>query len=241
MVSMAKLMVGIPGWLVGAALLCTPLAAVQAQTQDDVRLAGVVGDELTGTPVAAARVTLVGTDIETLSRPNGAFVFADVPLGPATVRVEAPGYPTMVQQVFVREDAVVFVQFILPSVAAFLDEIFVLSERVDGGAGITETRTAADLLAGKMPGVSSNSGMVGLNLQSIQLRGVSSISVRHEPDIFLDGVRLAGSFGDALQLLAQIPANDVRDIRILRGPAAAFLQGSADGAIFVRTRSGPDD
>jgi outer membrane receptor protein involved in Fe transport len=52
---------------------------------------------------------------------------------------------------------------------------------------------------------------------------------------------MAGDFRDALHRLQQIPASDVKDIQILRGPVAAFLQGSADGAIFIRTRSGPDE
>ena len=40
--------------------------------------------------------------------------------------------------------------------------------------------------------------------------------------------------------LANIPASDVKQIRILGGPTTAFLQGSANGAIHVETKSGPD-
>ena len=69
----------------------------------------------------------------------------------------------------------------------------------------------------------------------------SAISLGGEPDIYLDGVRMAGGFGEALSLLRQIPASDVRDIQILRGPAAAFLHGSADGVIHVRTKSGRNE
>ena len=39
----------------------------------------------------------------------------------------------------------------------------------------------------------------------------------------------------------KIPAEHVSQIRVLRGPAAAFAQGSPNGAIFVETRFGPDD
>jgi hypothetical protein len=204
-----------------------------------VRLAGVVADEATWTPVAAAKITLLGTDLEALSEANGNFTLLDAPLGPATVKVEAPGYVTMVQRVDIRADAVVFVQFILPGVHALLDEILVAGTRPQPGV-LVETRTAADLLAGKLPGVASNSGMVGLNLQAVRLRGVNSFTIQGEPEIYLDGVRMAGGFGDALRTLQQIPATDVRDIQILRGPTAAFIAGSVDGAILVRTKGGPN-
>ena len=44
--------------------------------------------------------------------------------------------------------------------------------------------------------------------------------------------------GPTARRAAIVPSN-VRQIRILRGPAAAFLEGSANGAIYVETKSGP--
>ncbi len=46
--------------------------------------------------------------------------------------------------------------------------------------------------------------------------------------------------GQALEVLRQIPASDVKDIQVLRGPAAAFIQGSANGAILIETKFGLD-
>jgi len=211
-----------------------PLAA-----QEPVRLAGVVADEATWTPIASATVVLVESGLETKSAANGTFAFADAPVGPATVRVDAPGFATMVQEVTVTEDGVVFVQFILPSMSAFLEEILVVG-RAEKGAPLSETKTAADLLAGQLPGVGSGTGMVGRNLMSVQLRGVSSFTAQKEPDVFLNGVRVGGSFEDALGTLQKIPASDVKEIRLARGPASAVQQGSADGAIYITTKSGAD-
>ncbi|MDH3205603.1 MAG: TonB-dependent receptor [Gemmatimonadota bacterium] len=227
--------------LLSSASLLMALGPSLAVAQEEVLLAGVVAAEDTSTPVASATVTLIGTDLETHSLANGTFAFTDAPLGPVTVKVEAPGFATMVQEVVLSADAVVFMQFILPSLHAFLDEILVVGQRSSTGSTLSETRTAADMLAGQIPGISGNSGIVGLTLSTVHLRGVSSISIQSEPDLFLNGVRMAGSFGDALQLLQMIPASDVKDIRILRGPTAAFLHGSADGAIHIRTRSGPEE
>jgi outer membrane receptor protein involved in Fe transport len=226
--------------LIGSSLPAL-VGAPTAAAQEEVLLAGVVADEATWTAVGSAKVTLVGTDLETLTLKNGTFALADAPLGPVSIKVEAPGFVSVVQEVVIRDGAVVFVQFALPSVHALLDDILVVGHRGGTGRGLSESKTAADLLAGQIPGIHAGSGVVGLTLAQVQLRGVSSITLQGEPDIFLDGVRMAGDFRDALHRLQQIPASDVKDIQILRGPVAAFLQGSADGAIFIRTRSGPDE
>ena len=76
-----------------------------------------------------------------------------------------------------------------------------------------------------------------MNASPVLLRGTGTIGLSGEPQVFLDGVRIGG-FGPAMEVLSQIPARDVRNIRVLRGPASAFLQGSADGSIHVETRSG---
>jgi len=51
---------------------------------------------------------------------------------------------------------------------------------------------------------------------------------------------MSGGLGRALEVLSQIPAAHVKEIRVLRGPSSAFLQGSATGVIYVETRSGPE-
>jgi outer membrane receptor protein involved in Fe transport len=243
---MSKLVPGVSAFLVGCGLVATPFAArpahaqVQEPAQEAIRLGGVVADERTLTPVGSAKVTILGTDLETVSASNGTFAFSadELPLGPVTVRVDAEGFPAMVEEVVISEDAVVFVQFILPTVDAFLDEILVLGRRSGREASLAETRTAADLLVGQLPGININPGIVGLDHSDVHLRGVNSIMLRGEPPIYLDGARMAGTFADALSILRQIPANDIRDVQLLRGPASAFLQGSADGVIMIRTRSG---
>lgn len=225
--------------LIGSGLLVTPPGLGTASAQDEgVLLAGVVADEVTWTPVDSARVTILGTDLEVFSQANGTFQFVDVPLGPVTVRVDAPGFTSMVEEVEVSQGALVFVQFALPSVAAFLDEILVTGRRPGPASPVSESRSAVDLLVGRLPGVNGSPGRVGLDLSEVRLRGVGSFSGDGEPAIYLDGIRLAGSFGEAVSLLRMIPASDVRDIQLLRGPAAAFLHGSADGVILIRTKSG---
>lgn len=225
----------------GAILLAWLLGPSLATAQEPALLTGLVADESTWTPVASALVTLVGTGLETESEENGTFTFSDPPLGPVSVRVDAPGFASMVHEVVVRRGAVVYVQFVLPTVTAFLEELLVVGQRTERTSALAEARTAADLLAGRIAGFNRDSGIVGADRSRVFTRGVRTFTLGGEPDVYLDGIRMAGGFGEALQLLRQIPASDVKEIEVLRGPAAAFLQGSAHGAIQVRTRSGSNE
>ena len=222
---------------IGHTCLVLALAAGSASGQA-AELQGVVLDGATWTPVDSATLSLVGRAQRTESLPNGSFAFADVPPGTVAVRVEAPGYTSMVQEVQVRAGRVAFVQFAMVSVSAVLDELLVTGRSPRDLSAVAEPRTAADLLTGRIPGVMSGRGARGDESSRILLRGVGSFTRESDPAVFVDGVRLAGGFQEALSLLRQIPASDVRDIEILRGPAAGFLQGAANGAIRVWTVSG---
>ena len=71
----------------------------------------------------------------------------------------------------------------------------------------------------------------------------SSFTLRGEPLILLDGVMISsgGATGGAtaLDALKQIPASDVIEIEVLRGPAAtARYPLAANGVVLVETRAG---
>ncbi len=214
--------------------------AASLPAQQESAIHGVVANESTWRPVSSARVTLVETGDETQTGEKGTFVFRNPPHGRVSIRVEAPGFPVMVEEVEVTAEASLFVQFILPQIHAVLDEILVLARSGLSRTESGEPRTAADLLAMEVRGMLGNSGMVGADGAAILLRGVGSISLQGDPVVYLDGVRMGGGPGEALLALAQIPASEIRDIEILRGPAASFLKGWADGVIEVRTKSGSD-
>ena len=212
------------------------LAAAQPTlaAQTDAPLQGVVVHESTGQPVESATVSLIGTDIETQTGRFGGFAFPDPPLGLASVRVTAPGHPSVVQEVEVTADGIVFVQFTLPTVAAVLSELFVGIQR--GRSSVFGAVTAADLLAIKVPSTRVRSGILGQNDYSIRLRGFNSITPNSGPLVLIDGILIVE---EALEALRQIPAEDVQDIEILRGPTAAFLfPFAAAGVVLVTTRQG---
>ena len=220
--------------LFALALGASSFGPASVAAQEQAILWGVVSDAVTGEIVDSAAVTLVGTGIETRTA-DGIFEFPDAPLGLVTVRVQAPGYPAVVEEVEMTPGAVRIMQVVLPSVDAVLRELLVVP--ATNTAGSDGAGSAADLLARKVLGINMTEGNVGVHENPILLRGVTSINMTSEPAIFLDGIRMSG-FGQALEVLRQIPANNVNGIRVLRGPAAAFIQGSANGAILIETKVG---
>ena len=104
-----------------------------------------------------------------------------------------------------------------------------------------EPVTAADLLAREVPSARVTTGFIGHTDYRFRLREpASSFSLGGEPIILLDGVMISGAGGElALEALKQIPASDVLEIEVLRGPAATspYPMG-ANGVVLVKTRRG---
>ena len=198
-------------------------------------LQGVVVDEATYQPVDSATVTLRGTDLSMSTGRWGSFTFPDAPMGRFSLHVSAPGHPSVVQEVEVREGRVVFVQIVLPSVAAVLSELVVpVAPR---GTSVV-ARSAADLLALEVPRTRVSSGVVGSSDYQITLRATGSFQGSLAPIILVDGVVMSQDEG-AFDALERIPASDVEHIEILKGPAAAFLYPyAANGVINVVTKRG---
>jgi outer membrane cobalamin receptor len=190
----------------------------------------------TNEAIIGATVTVVGTDLETVTGPLGDFAIMGAPLGAQWVRVAASGLPAVREMVEITEDGIVFMQFRMPEdVSAVLDEVVV--EVISPDASTDQAQTALDLLAIKIPSlVRGTSGFVGTNTGSIQLRGINSISQSGEPLVVIDDLASAGD-RPALEILAEIPAGDVETIEILRGPAAAVRYPYAsNGVIRIKTR-----
>ena len=228
---------------VGFSLLCSlatviaaaPHAPVLAQDGGQAFriLQGVVLDETTLQPVPGVMVTLLGTDLETVTDEQGLFTFENPPEGLVQVRVMTPERLSLVQNFELNSGAgIAYVQFALPPIDVMLSAL------LDREAPLPETNlTAADLVARQVPSLGAATGSLGFDARGVYLRGVSSMTLNSEPILFLNGVRITGV--SLIDALSQIPAEDVEDIEILRGPAAAFLYSyAANGVIHVKTRQG---
>lgn len=236
---------GLPGFTAGACLLLVwpaPSAAVAAAQSpappsSEARIQGVVVRNAENEPVADASVTIVGTDVSVRTDWLGTFALPSVPVGNVSVRVSAPGHPSVVQDVFVRDDRVVFLRVELATLAAVLDEMIVETSRpLD--VYQARARTAADLLAREVPSLLAGRGEVGKNDYGISLRAATSLTTNSAPVVLIDGI-IVSRIEDALAVLDRIPAADVAEIEVLKGPTAAFLfPFAANGVVSVRTKSG---
>ena len=110
-----------------------------------------------------------------------------------------------------------------------------------GGDALTENKSAnfVNSLQGKIAGVSvTNAGGSPNSGSQIIIRGISSVNTgqSNEPLFILDGVAISGGASSA----ADINPNDIENITVLKGAAAAALYGqdAANGVIMITTKQG---
>jgi len=110
-----------------------------------------------------------------------------------------------------------------------------------GGEALNESQNSnfVNSLQGKIAGVSvTNSGGSPNSGSQIIIRGISSVnnSQSNEPLFILDGVPVNGGASAA----ADINPNDIENITVLKGAAAAALYGqdAANGVIMITTKQG---
>jgi TonB-linked SusC/RagA family outer membrane protein len=115
----------------------------------------------------------------------------------------------------------------------------------------------ANLISGRAAGVQvlKSSGTTGTGTR-IRIRGSNSISLSNEPLYYLDGIRLeSGSSSSTLDIggfgvdnpagagpsrINDIDPDDIQDIEIVKGPAAATLYGiqASNGVVRITTKRG---
>lgn len=110
-----------------------------------------------------------------------------------------------------------------------------------GGDALTENKSSnfVNSLQGKIAGVSvTNAGGSPNSGSQIIIRGISSVNTAqsNEPLFILDGVAISGGASNA----ADINPNDIENITVLKGAAAAALYGqdAANGVIMITTKQG---
>ncbi|MBI4519259.1 MAG: SusC/RagA family TonB-linked outer membrane protein [Gemmatimonadetes bacterium] len=235
--------------LLGAAVVALAATAGSLSAQGVGTVTGTVRSSGTGEPVASAQVHFPRLQMGTLTNEQGRFILLNVPAGEHEIRAELIGRQPTSQLVQVRPGASVVVDFTLEERAITLEGLVVTG--VAGATPQAELAFTVDqvtvnpavaasainmgtLLQGRMAGtrVIQGTGQPG-DEPSIQLRGPKSIMQSQEPLLIVDGVISRGS-------LADIDPNDIENIEVVRGAAAASLYGSRAqaGVIEVTTRRG---
>lgn len=101
-------------------------------------------------------------------------------------------------------------------------------------------------LEGKVAGVRITSSQGSMGSSRIVIRGETSISGNNQPLFVVDGVPVdnsqlgAGGSRDFANAIADLNADDIESVSVLKGPNAAALYGSraAAGVVLIKTKTG---
>jgi hypothetical protein len=246
--------------LLVVALLFWPLSHSAASAQPTGTIRGQVQSSVTGEPLDGVEIELEESGVRTRTDEEGRFVLTEVPPGQARLSLELRSYVTTIESVAVGPGQTTRLTLEMTPVTVLLEELAVRATPETAGSNMTIRSytgmdpailagkgTVVDLLSQDFPGVTvqRTSGQVGSS-PSIVIRGIKSLTLSAEPVVYVDGVRMNTSAppGEAgtrnvLQILESIPAEDVRRIEVLKGPAAnRYGVTSTTGAIFIWTRRG---
>ena len=212
-----------------------------------ITVTGTVISAEDGLPVIGASVLEKGTSNGTITDFDGIYeltvaddavlVFSYVGLTSQELKVSGPK-----MDVTLQGDAIAMEEVVVTAMGV-VQEKKRLNFAVQniGGDALTENKSAnfVNSLQGKIAGVSvTNSGGSPNAGSQIIIRGISSVntSQSNEPLFILDGVAISGGASTA----ADINPNDIENITVLKGAAAAALYGqdAANGVIMITTKQG---
>ena len=212
-----------------------------------ITVTGTVISAEDGLPVIGASVLEKGTSNGTITDFDGIYeltvaddavlVFSYVGLSSQELKVTGPN-----MDVTLKGDAIAMEEVVVTAMGV-VQEKKRLNFAVQniGGDALTENKSAnfVNSLQGKIAGVSvTNSGGSPNAGSQIIIRGISSVntSQSNEPLFILDGVAISGGGSTA----ADINPNDIENITVLKGAAAAALYGqdAANGVIMITTKQG---
>ena len=254
--------------LLAGALVALGVVPGVAIAQDPTTgiVAGRVTDAATRQPIAGVTVVVAGTTRGTLTASDGTYRLAGITPGTVTIRAQRIGYAAQTRPVPVTVGGTATADFAFAAAAVQLDAVVTSATgetqraRETGNAvstiDSTRLNTAvnsnfAQTLAAKAPGVniSQGSGTTGTGSR-IRIRGSNSVNLSNEPLLIIDGVRInnnpqsatagIGVGGQTISRVNDINPEDIENIEVIKGPAAAALYGTAasNGVIQVTTKRG---
>jgi TonB-linked SusC/RagA family outer membrane protein len=223
-------------------------AEIKTGDQDTkIQIRGVVRD-LSGESIPGVNVFEKGTMNGTVTSVDGIYVIEAAPnatlvfsfVGFQTLEIPVNNQPTL--DVVLNED-VVGLEEVVVTAMGIRSEKRRLNFAVQSvnAEDLNEGRQTnfVDALQGKIAGVevSGTGGSPSAGSQ-ILIRGISSINPaqNNEPIFILNGMHISGGASKA----AEINPNDIENITVLKGAAAAALYGqeASNGAIIITTKTG---
>lgn len=257
---------GMSSWL-PSAYAASPLEAISVQSvQQSNTIKGTVVDSH-GDPIIGASVVIKGTSKGAITDINGAYQL-DAPAG-STIVVSYIGYTSTTikignartYNVTLHEDSKTFDDVVVTAMG-------IKKERKALGYAVTDLKSAElmknkntnviNSLAGKVAGVTvTQGGGAAGGGSEIILRGGTSLERDNQPLFVIDGViydntttvpgnsafdgTVSGASTNGNRVMDVNP-EDIEDLTVLKGPAAAALYGSraSAGAIIITTKKGKE-
>ena len=213
-------------------------------------------------PLGDARVIVVGTVASTTTNEDGMYALRGVPSGTFDIQALHVGFQSQKKTVTVTAGASIIADLVMKPAVVQLQEVVTtatgqqrkieLGNAIgtfgDVGRNVEEQAIMGvqDLLVAKAPGITVLPGSVVGAAPTIRVRGVSSIGLSNAPIWVVDGVRYLVDQSDAsagltqISLINNLSPEEIQDIEIVRGPAAATLYGTnaANGVVIVTTKKG---
>jgi TonB-linked SusC/RagA family outer membrane protein len=236
--------------------------AVAATQQGTIQ--GKVVDKATNAPVANVQLTVEGTKRGAITDAEGQYQIRSIEAGSYQIRAQRVGYAAETQSITLTAGGTVTADFAMTQRAVSLDAMVVTASgetqraRTSGvltgkleadSVNLTPVTNASELLQSRIPGVTvtSASGTAGATAR-IRIRGSNSLSLTNDPLVIVDGVRVnsdlnsttIGVGGQVPSRLNDLNPEDIENIEVVKGPAAASLYGTAaaNGVIIVTTKRG---
>ncbi len=239
---------GIAFTLIEKQIILFPFEEVNLASLQEIVITGIITDG-SGDPMPGANVMIKGTTTGVVTGVDGKYSIT-VPGKDAVLVFSFIGYTT---QEFVVGDRT-SVNVALEEDTKEIEEVVVIGygtsskRKVTGsvsqlksddltkyGSGTSFTQS----LAGRAPGVLINErdGQPGA-AQTIQIRGVGTLTAGVQPLIVVDGLPLTEG-----TTLNSINSNDIESLDILKDPASASIYGSraANGVIMITTKKAKTD
>ena len=210
----------------------------------------VVKDETTKEPVAGVTVSVKDTSISATTDSQGAAQLSSVPDGVQTIVIFSPGYET-------KE-----LKFTLPSTTD--TEVFIRVTNEVGEVTIVSTRTGREIddvptrveaideeevdektnmrpanvsmVLNESTGIKVQQTSATSNTQSVRIQCLDG----RYTQLLKDGFPAFGGFSGSISLLDILPL-DLKQVEIIKGPAATFYGGGAIAGVINFISKEPDD
>src|SRR5438093_2046257 len=259
---------------VRAAVLVLALVAPlpgRALAQEPTHVVGQVQDSTTQKPLASVRVTVVGTAGATVTDANGRYAL-DVPAGHDSLSFRRIGYRPVVRGVGPIVDVAMRFQAVELEAVSVTTALGIEREQRTlpyaaqtvsaDRLTLVPTTNVLSALQGNVAGLQVTNSSNPFGSARVVARGGGSILGQNQPLIVVDGIPIDNSaatnsgYGpgagssmggyDVGNAAADINANNIQSVTVLKGPNAAALYGSraSNGAIVIVTkngRGGPSD